>query len=126
MGGMMGRGGDGTSGMMGGHFWSVNGVSMTGHDDEPLITLNEGDSYVLAMRNSTMFHHPIHFHGHAFRVLSRNGRAVRRREWRDTVLMAPNESVEIGFVADNPGDWMIHCHILEHQAGGMMGVIRVV
>jgi FtsP/CotA-like multicopper oxidase with cupredoxin domain len=39
--------------------------------------------------------------------------------------MAPEERVEIAFVADNPGDWMFHCHILEHQAAGMMGIIRV-
>jgi FtsP/CotA-like multicopper oxidase with cupredoxin domain len=47
------------------------------------------------------------------------------REWQDTVLIAPREQVEIALVADNPGDWMFHCHILEHQAAGMMGVIRV-
>ncbi|MAN79250.1 MAG: copper oxidase, partial [Magnetovibrio sp.] len=49
----------------------------------------------------------------------------RHKEWQDTVLMAPREQVEIAFVADNPGGWMFHCHILEHQAGGMMGVIQV-
>jgi FtsP/CotA-like multicopper oxidase with cupredoxin domain len=54
-----------------------------------------------------------------------NGRPTRYREWQDTVLMAPHERVEIAFVADNPGDWMLHCHILEHQGAGMMGVIRV-
>ena len=119
-------GGMGMSSGMGGHLWSVNGVSMTGHHHEPFLTLDRDEPYVLAMRNSTLFHHPIHFHGHAFRILSRNGRPSRRREWQDTVLMAPNESIEIGFVADNPGAWMIHCHIQEHQAGGMMGVIRIV
>ena len=39
--------------------------------------------------------------------------------------MAPHERVDIAFVADNRGEWMFHCHILEHQAAGMMGVIRV-
>jgi len=39
--------------------------------------------------------------------------------------MAPREKVEIAFVADKPGDWVFHCHILEHPVGGMMGVIRV-
>jgi FtsP/CotA-like multicopper oxidase with cupredoxin domain len=39
--------------------------------------------------------------------------------------MMPRERAEIAFVADNPGDWMFHCHILEHQAGGMMAVVRV-
>jgi FtsP/CotA-like multicopper oxidase with cupredoxin domain len=51
---------------------------------------------------------------------------TRRPEWRDTVLMAPREKAEATFVADNPGDWMLHCHVLAHQAGGMMGTIRVV
>jgi FtsP/CotA-like multicopper oxidase with cupredoxin domain len=127
MGGMMQGGrGRGTMGSgMAGHAWSVNGVSVTDHRHEPLITLERDVSCRIVMRNQTAFHHPIHLHGHAFQVLSRNGRPRPRREWKDTVMMAPNERVEIAFVADNPGDWMIHCHILEHQAGGMMGAIRV-
>ena len=43
----------------------------------------------------------------------------------DTVLLQPKERVEVAFVADNPGDWMLHCHIIEHQETGMMGYIRV-
>jgi FtsP/CotA-like multicopper oxidase with cupredoxin domain len=39
--------------------------------------------------------------------------------------MGPRERVDIALVADNPGDWMFHCHILEHMEGGMMAVIRV-
>lgn len=58
-------------------------------------------------------------------MLSRDARPTPHRDWRDTVLMAPRERVEIGFVADNPGDWMFHCHILQHQAAGMMAVLRV-
>ena len=79
----------------------------------------------LVLHNPTMMAHPIHLHGHSFRVLSRNGQPTRYQEWQDTVLMAPEERVEIAFVADNPGDWMFHCHILEHQAAGMMATIRV-
>ena len=40
-------------------------------------------------------------------------------------VVAPKERVKIAFVADNPGDWMIHCHIIEHQETGMMGIFRV-
>ncbi|MEX1206763.1 MAG: multicopper oxidase family protein [Dongiaceae bacterium] len=126
MGGMMGGM---SGGMMGGmsvdRIWTINGVSMTGHLQKPLLTLTRGRSYLLAMHNDTAFHHPIHLHGHSFRVVARDGRPTPHREWRDTVLMAPHESVDIAVVADNPGDWMIHCHILEHQASGMMGVVRV-
>jgi FtsP/CotA-like multicopper oxidase with cupredoxin domain len=108
-----------------GKIWFINGVAMMGHVMEPMLTLKRGRSYVLAMSNETAWHHPMHLHGHAFRVISRNGIATRYREWQDTVLMAPREKVEVAFVADNPGDWMFHCHILEHQESGMMGVIRV-
>src|SRR5262249_8720510 len=69
--------------------------------------------------------HPMHLHGHSFRVISRNGKPNRFREWRDTVLVPPRETVEIAFIADNPGDWMFHCHVTNHQEAGMMGVIRI-
>ena len=118
MGGMM-------RGMQHSGIWAINGVAATGHVMEPFLTLRRGRSYVLAMHNDTAWHHPMHLHGHAFRVIARDGRPTRYQEWQDTVLMAPHERVDIAFVADNPGDWMFHCHILEHQAAGMMGVIRV-
>lgn len=105
--------------------WTVNGTAVKEHVHEPMLTLDEGGHYVLAMRNETAWPHPIHLHGHVFRVIARDGRPTRYREWADTVLMAPRESVDVAFVADNPGDWMFHCHILAHQAGGMMGLIRV-
>ncbi len=131
MGGSMGDGSPG--GMMGNMMnmmhgqgiWFINGKAATGHVMDPLLTLRRGRTYVLTMTNATAWHHPIHLHGHSFRVLSRNGQPTAHREWQDTVLMVPRERVEIAFVADNPGDWMFHCHILEHQAAGMMGVIRV-
>ncbi len=124
-GGMMGGMGSMMNMMHSGKIWFINGVAAEGHIMDPMLTLERGGSYVLAMTNATAWHHPMHLHGHCFRVISRNGKPTRHREWQDTVLMAPREKVEIAFVADNPGDWMFHCHILEHQAGGMMGVIRV-
>ncbi len=105
--------------------WAINGVAATGHAHEPLFTLERNRPCVLELVNDTAWHHPMHLHGHSFRVITRNGQPTQYREWQDTVLLAPRERAEIAFVADNPGDWMIHCHILEHQAGGMMGVIRV-
>jgi len=128
--GMMGMGGmGGMRGMMGmmhsGKIWFINGKAATGHIMEPMLTLAQDRSHIITMTNATAWPHPIHLHGHSFRVLSRNGTPTRHQEWQDTVLMAPREKVEIAFVADNPGDWMFHCHILEHQAAGMMGVIRV-
>lgn len=130
MGGSMGHELMGAMGSMmtmmhSGNVWFINGVAAEGHIMEPMLTLRHGRSHVVSMANATAWHHPIHFHGHSFRVISRNGNPTAHKEWQDTVLMAPKERVEIAFVTDNPGDWMFHCHILEHQAAGMMGVIRV-
>lgn len=111
--------------MHSGLIWAINGVAATGHVHDPLLTLQRNRSYVLELINDTAWHHPMHLHGHVFRVMTRNGIATRHREWADTVLLNPRERAEIAFVADNPGDWMFHCHILEHQAGGMLGTIRV-
>ncbi len=105
--------------------WAVNGRVLAEHDHAPMLTLKQGRSYILAMENDTAWHHPIHLHGHTFQVIARDGAKTARTEWRDTVLMNPRERVDIAFVADNPGDWMFHCHVLEHQAGGMMAVMRV-
>jgi FtsP/CotA-like multicopper oxidase with cupredoxin domain len=111
--------------MHNGVIWAINGVAAKGHVHEPLLTLERDRSYVLELVNDTAWPHPMHLHGHSFRVISRNGVPTRHREWMDTVLLQRQERAEIAFVADNPGDWMFHCHILEHQAGGMMGTIRV-
>jgi len=92
---------------------------------EPMVTMKRGSTHILDMVNRSAFPHPIHLHGHHFRVLSRNGEPIPRKPWQDTVLMAPEDRVEVAFVADNPGDWMFHCHIPEHMEAGMMGVIRV-
>ena len=111
--------------MRSGKMWFINGVAMMGHVMEPMLTLRRGRTAVIAMSNETTWWHPMHLHGHAVRVVSRNGAPTAYREWQDTVLVAPRERVEVAFVADNPGDWMFHCHVLEHQESGMMGVIRV-
>jgi FtsP/CotA-like multicopper oxidase with cupredoxin domain len=124
-GGMMG--GMGMSGM--GHAtWAMNGMSMTGDgqaDMSPLFTIKRGKSCLLAVRNETMWWHPMHLHGHSFRVVSRNGKPNPGREWRDTVLLPPRETADLAFVADHPGDWMFHCHVTDHQVAGMMSVIRI-
>lgn len=111
--------------MQGGMAWPINGVVAAGHVMDPLLRLGRGRSYILALDNDTAWPPPIHLHGHSFRVISRKGRPTRHREWQDTVHLAPRERAEIALVADNPGDRMFHCHILEHQAAGMTGVIRV-
>jgi FtsP/CotA-like multicopper oxidase with cupredoxin domain len=128
-GGMMGRRGMRMGGMgMGRAVWAINDMSMTGDGHAgmpPLTTLQLGRSYIVTLRNDTAWWHPIHLHGHSFRVLHRNGEVVPHSIWSDTVLLAPQDLVDIAFVADNPGDWMVHCHVTDHQTAGMMAVIRI-
>jgi FtsP/CotA-like multicopper oxidase with cupredoxin domain len=123
-------------GMMGGRgmhrgsraMWAINDTSMTGDGHAgmpPLVTLRLGRSYVLRLRNDTAWPHPMHLHGHSFRLLSRNGAAVPHNQWADTVMIVPRETVDVAFVADNPGDWMVHCHVIDHQATGLMAILKV-
>jgi FtsP/CotA-like multicopper oxidase with cupredoxin domain len=111
--------------MQNGLAWTVNGVAATGHVLDPMVTVERGRTCVLVLKNDTAWEHPMHLHGHSFRVLSRNGAAVAHKPWQDTVLVGREEKVEVAFVADNPGDWMFHCHILEHQEAGMSAILRV-
>ena len=108
-----------------GEVWRINGEARLGHGGVPLLTLARDRSFRLELVNDTVWDHPIHLHGHSFRVLTLNDQEQSARPWRDTLLMAPGDTAEIAFVADNPGDWMFHCHIPEHQESGMMATIRV-
>jgi len=109
-------------------FWAINRAPWPdgGHAvlPPPLATLERGRSYRLSLHNVTPHPHPVHIHGHFFRVLSSNRRDVVPH-FADTVLLTPKERLEVALVADNPGDWMLHCHIIEHQETGMMGYVRV-
>jgi FtsP/CotA-like multicopper oxidase with cupredoxin domain len=107
--------------------WSINGHAHMAHGPEHAFafTIERGRTVELAFRNRSSFWHPMHVHGHTFRELSRNGRPIPGTPWRDTTMVAPDETLVVAFVADNPGDWLIHCHILEHHAGGMGTQFRV-
>ena len=104
-------------------FWAFNG--QVGGYDHLLAELNRGDVTVLRVFNDTRWEHTMHLHGHHFWVNSREFGADVRPVLRDTYLMAPGETAELVFVADNPGLWLFHCHMLEHHAGGMGGVITL-
>lgn len=112
-----------------GMVWAVNGEVLppleAGDVGDPMLDLKLGRSYRLRWTNDTAFDHPIHLHGHSFHVLARNGAPLAEPQIQDTVLIAPEETVDVAFVADNPGDWALHCHVLEHAAAGMMGYLRV-
>lgn len=109
-------------------FWAINHQSWPSRDHAsippPLATLARGRSYVFELENQTSNMHPLHIHGHTFKVLSHSKQDIPVHH-ADTILLQPKETVEVAFVADNPGDWMFHCHIIEHQETGMMGYLRV-
>jgi FtsP/CotA-like multicopper oxidase with cupredoxin domain len=126
--GGMGMMGGGMMGMGSGAAWAINGQSMTGDGGAgmpPLFQIARGRSCILDLRNDTAWWHPMHLHGHSFRMLDRNGAPEPHDKWGDTVLVRPRERVRVAFVAHNSGDWMLHCHVMEHQVGGLMTVIRV-
>ena len=104
--------------------WAINGTADKGHGHR-LFELRRGQHCVMTFDNRSAWEHPMHLHGHAFRVLRRNDRNVPGNPRRDTVLVQPNEKVDIAFVADDPGDWMLHCHVLAHQLAGLGAYIRV-
>lgn len=110
-------------------FWTINGRAWPGRDHAtippPLAALARGKSYVFELRNDSPLLHPIHIHGHTFKVLESDRRSLPVHH-ADTVLLTPQETIKVAFVADNPGRWMFHCHVVEHQETGMMGYFDVV
>lgn len=74
--------------------------------------------------NQTEMAHPMHLHGHVFEITKINGQSVKNGALRDTVLVLPHTSVNVQFDSDNPGNWMLHCHMLYHQESGMMTIIN--
>ena len=71
-------------------------------------------------------HHPFHVHGAGrFLVLARDGEPDDNLVWKDTVLVRAGETVDILLDVTNPGLWMAHCHIAEHNQSGMMFSFRV-
>ena len=118
---------NGICGSLGYTFWSINRIPWAGDAAKgtgPLATLERGQSYILKLRNESPYTHPIHLHGLSFLPLRSNKRRLRRN-WTDTTLLLRGETVEIALVADNPGDWAFHCHIIEHQKTGLAGYIRI-
>ncbi len=99
-----------------GMVWAFNGVA--GMPEAPLFVARRGAEVAIRMVNDTMWPHAMHLHGHHFVETARNGGAPQPG-LRDTVLLNRNEDVTIAFIADNPGRWMLHCHMLEHQHSGM-------
>ena len=105
-----------------GHDWLVNGE--THHRDAPV---KAGELQIWNVVNETGMDHPFHLHGFFFQVVAIDGVRVTPHAWEDTVNVVAKRSVTLAFRPDaRPGEWMYHCHILEHHAVGMMGHFEVI
>ena len=105
--------------------WLINGVA---HREEPLYTFMEGETVLVHLVNKLGPEHPFHLHGQFFEVLNIFGERGMFSDYpglKDTVLLPGFKSVDILAYMDNPGRWMVHCHILEHSKLGMMAEVIV-
>jgi FtsP/CotA-like multicopper oxidase with cupredoxin domain len=111
--------------------WRLNGQSVKEHDHqhghghhESLFVIERGETIRINLENQTAWLHPMHFHGVVFQEIDEQAKAFRG-PLRDTLLLRPGEKTSIALRGDEPGRWMIHCHVLEHQNSGLMGVFEV-
>ncbi|MCF6232508.1 MAG: multicopper oxidase family protein [Rhodobacteraceae bacterium] len=101
-------------------FWAFNGI--VGMTETPLLKADLGQTVRLAIFNDTAFPHAMHLHGMHFREVLKGGALG---PLRDTLLTFAGEDREIAFMANNPGDWLFHCHMLSHADSGMMTWLKV-
>ncbi len=103
--------------------YTINGKAFP---DVPPLNVKEGDLIKVTLTNqSPKDVHPMHLHGHFFQVLSKNGRPVSGSPLvKDTLNILPGEEYVVAFQADNPGNWMFHCHDLGHASQGMVSEVK--
>lgn len=96
--------------------WTINGKA---YPDTELLRVRLGDTVRVRLMNISNGVHPMHLHGHDFKVVAVDGWPVAIPQLRNTVTVAPGEILDIEFVANNPGIWAFHCHELHHAEQGM-------
>jgi FtsP/CotA-like multicopper oxidase with cupredoxin domain len=103
--------------------WTINDKSFP---DTTGVTVKKGDLIkVKLVNNSKDADHPMHLHGHFFQVLTKNGTPLTGSPIiKDTINLKPGEEYEVAFEADNPGNWLFHCHDLHHATAGMVDVVK--
>ena len=107
------------SGGMHSPFWTINGQVYP--NVEPLV-VREDERVRIAYFNRSMMPHPMHLHGHFFKVVNPS-LPQERWIWKDTIIVEPMQRLDIEFHADNPGNWFHHCHNLYHMEAGMANVV---
>jgi FtsP/CotA-like multicopper oxidase with cupredoxin domain len=104
------------SGGHGNYVWAINDQIYP--EADPL-EVHEGEWVRLNLQNGSMMTHPMHLHGHFFQVDNGTGRSP----FKDTVMVESHGDLSLDFVADNPGDWLFHCHNAYHMETGMARVV---
>ena len=116
----------GTDRMMDPSTWTVNGVAYDmERPADPIARFKRGAWAKVRFMNGTPMSHQMHLHGMFMTVIARDGKPVSQAYRQDVIVVRPNESVDVAILADNPGEWVIHCHNLEHEEHGLMTKIRV-
>ena len=100
------------------YVWLLNNKPLSAQDD---IVIKEGEVARFILINRTMMHHPMHLHGHFFRVLNKQGDYAPLKH---TVDVAPMSTTVIEFKANEVGDWLFHCHLLYHMKAGMTRLVH--
>ena len=95
------------------YVWTINGGT---HEHATPLTITQGQTGRLRIANLTMMSHPLHLHGHTFQLGDAGGTGARK----DTLLIPPMGAAAVDFAANNPGQWMVHCHNAYHAEAGMM------
>ncbi|MDQ3694069.1 MAG: multicopper oxidase domain-containing protein [Chloroflexota bacterium] len=110
-------------GELGADLFLMNGRT---HDLIPPMVVTEGERVLIRLINAGHLPHTFHTHGHSFRIIATDGNPVPAgMEWtKDTLLIGPAERYDLELVCDNPGVWMVHCHMEHHMANGMMTVLQ--
>jgi len=105
------------------NFFTINGRS--GPFVTPLVVRLGSRVRIRFMNLSAMDHHPMHLHGHTFWVTGTEGGRVPDTAWIPTnnVLVGVGQSRDVEFIANNPGDWMLHCHIPHHMMNHMVSMV---
>ena len=94
--------------------------------DRADVTSRLGATEIWVVENLVGMDHPFHLHGFQFQILDRNGVPEKDRRWKDTVNVPKHQMARfIVRYDDFPGKWMFHCHILDHEDHGMMGILEV-
>ncbi len=102
--------------------WTINDKAYPDYDP---FTFQYAKFNTMRFTNESSRLHPMHLHGQFFKVIARDGIASEEPYFRDTVLVYPNQSVDIALVPLDKGVWVSHCHILEHAEAGMMTAVKV-